>query len=144
MVAKIRNLEDSLYWYRAKVNRVVDGDTFDMAIDLGFGLGYRNERIRLLDVNAYEIRKKASTTKKMRKLKLDWKNYPEKGKEAQELAYQLLFGEVENIIIKTRIKKVRGSFGRILAHVFYKNENKKWVDFGKLLVKQGLAYEDKR
>lgn len=40
--------------YRAKLVRVVDGDTIDVWIDAGFH-GYRRERLRLLGVNAPEM-----------------------------------------------------------------------------------------
>ena len=43
------------YCFYAKVKRVVDADTIDLAIDCGFGI-FRNERIRLAHVNAWEVR----------------------------------------------------------------------------------------
>lgn len=44
-----------LWAYRAKLGRVVDGDTVDVTIDAGFH-GYRLERLRLLGVNCPEVR----------------------------------------------------------------------------------------
>lgn len=43
------------YQYRAEVLRVVDGDTIDFAVELGFFMTARI-RVRLLDVDAPEIR----------------------------------------------------------------------------------------
>lgn len=37
-----------MYKYKAKVLKVIDGDTVDLLIDLGFGISYK-QRIRLLD-----------------------------------------------------------------------------------------------
>lgn len=46
-----------LWQYRADVDRVVDGDTLDLRIDLGFGVILTGDeaRVRLRDVNTAEI-----------------------------------------------------------------------------------------
>lgn len=46
-----------LWEYRARVDRVVDGDTLDLTIDLGFGVHLTGDeaRVRLLDVDTAEI-----------------------------------------------------------------------------------------
>ena len=46
----------TLYTYKAIVDRVVDGDTVDVDIDLGFGIWYNKQRIRLLGVDTPEYR----------------------------------------------------------------------------------------
>lgn len=48
-------LNGNLYFYRAKILNVVDGDTIDVMLDQGFRT-YRKERIRLLGVDAPETR----------------------------------------------------------------------------------------
>lgn len=45
-----------MYEYRTKVVRVVDGDTVDVDIDLGFGVWLRKERVRLLGIDTPESR----------------------------------------------------------------------------------------
>lgn len=45
-----------MYEYEATVRRWVDGDTVDVDIDLGFGLIYSNQRIRLYGIDAPERR----------------------------------------------------------------------------------------
>lgn len=45
-----------MYKYEATVRRWVDGDTVDVDIDLGFGLVYSNQRLRLYGIDAYESR----------------------------------------------------------------------------------------
>lgn len=42
------------YTYRGVVNRVVDGDTVDIDIDLGFGIWIHRQSFRLLGINARE------------------------------------------------------------------------------------------
>lgn len=43
-----------MYEYKCKVLRVVDGDTVDVDIDLGFGVWLQEERIRLAGIDAPE------------------------------------------------------------------------------------------
>lgn len=46
--------EEPGYVYRAEVRRVVDGDTVDLDVDLGFGVWRMAERVRLMGVDAPE------------------------------------------------------------------------------------------
>lgn len=45
-----------LYRYRCIINRIVDGDTIDVNIDLGFDTWIQNERVRLADIDCPEVR----------------------------------------------------------------------------------------
>jgi micrococcal nuclease len=45
-----------MYTYRAIVRRIVDGDTIDCDVDMGFRAWRMNERFRLADINAPEVR----------------------------------------------------------------------------------------
>ena len=45
-----------MYEYRAKTVKIVDGDTVDIDIDLGFDVWIRNQRIRLYKVDTPEKR----------------------------------------------------------------------------------------
>jgi micrococcal nuclease len=45
---------DQLYVYRAKVLRVIDGDTVEVMVDLGFHV-FRQEKLRLFGINSPEI-----------------------------------------------------------------------------------------
>ena len=45
-----------MYEYRAYVSRVYDGDTITVDIDLGFGIVIKSQKIRLVRINAPEIR----------------------------------------------------------------------------------------
>ena len=53
-----------MYEYRCKVARVVDGDTVDVDIDLGFGVWLRKERIRLKGIDTPESRTRDREEKK--------------------------------------------------------------------------------
>jgi micrococcal nuclease len=45
-----------MYEYRCKVLKVVDGDTADVDIDLGFGIVLTDERVRLMGIDTPESR----------------------------------------------------------------------------------------
>lgn len=47
-----------MFEYRATVLRIVDGDTVDVDIDLGFGIWLRNERVRIAGIDTPESRTK--------------------------------------------------------------------------------------
>ncbi len=43
-----------LYYYRAKVLRVIDGDTMDVDLDLGFDVVLAKQRVRLYGIDTPE------------------------------------------------------------------------------------------
>ena len=45
-----------MYEYRCKVLKVIDGDTVDVDIDLGFGIVLKDERVRLMGIDTPESR----------------------------------------------------------------------------------------
>ena len=45
-----------MYEYNAELDRVVDGDTVDVNIDLGFGIWIRDERVRVMGIDTPELR----------------------------------------------------------------------------------------
>jgi len=92
-----------VYEYRAHVNRVVDGDTVDVDIDLGFGIILKDERVRIMGIDTPESR----TRDKVEKIF---------GLASKERLKELLGKET---ILKTQINKdgedMKGKFGRILG-----------------------------
>jgi len=53
-----------VYEYRCKVTRVVDGDTVDIDIDLGFGVWLHKERVRIYGIDTPESRTRDKVEKK--------------------------------------------------------------------------------
>ena len=53
-----------MHEYRCTIRRVVDGDTVDVDIDLGFGIWVRNERVRLYGIDTPESRTRDLEEKK--------------------------------------------------------------------------------
>ena len=111
---------DSLYCYRATVLRVVDGDTIDVMLDLGFSVSLK-ERIRFYGINAPESRTRDAD---------------EKVRGLAAKAFVILWTEAhaDEITIRTRIDK-RGKFGRILGEII----NAAGVCLNDLMIEQGHA-----
>ena len=53
-----------MYEYKCKIRKVVDGDTVDVDIDLGFGVWLRKQRVRLVGIDTPESRTKDLQEKK--------------------------------------------------------------------------------
>ena len=92
-----------MYEYRCKVVHIVDGDTVDVDIDLGFGVWLKKERIRMFGIDTPESRTRD----------LDEKKY---GLMAKEFITKLLDDE-GGIVLKTR-KDAEGKYGRILGELW--------------------------
>ena len=94
-----------MYEYKIKeVLRVVDGDTIDVLIDLGFGLT-KKERVRVAGIDTPESRTRNLYEKYL-------------GKEAATYLEEELLAE--NIIIKT---EKDGKYGRMLGWLYKEGEN---------------------
>ena len=89
-----------MYEYRCKIDRVVDGDTVDVDIDLGFGIWLRKERVRLYGIDTPESRTRD----------LEEKKYG----LAAKLFVQDLLPVSSMQTLRTR-KDDKGKFGRILG-----------------------------
>ena len=92
-----------MYEYRCKVVKIIDGDTVDVDIDLGFGVWLHKERIRLFGIDTPESRTRD----------LEEKKY---GLAAKEFLTGMLDDE-GGIILKTHKDKT-GKFGRILGELW--------------------------
>ena len=117
-----------MYEYNSIIRYIVDGDTIDVDIDLGFGVWLRDQRIRLYGIDTPESRTRDLTEKLFGFAAKDFvKNYLPVGSKQ---------------ILKTFIGKdgedMRGKFGRILGDFF--------INDGQMLVKTmitegyGVAY----
>jgi micrococcal nuclease len=92
-----------MYEYKVTVLRVVDGDTVDVDIDLGFGIVLSNERVRIMGIDTPESR----TRNKLEKV----------FGLASKTRLKELLGKTA--VLKTQINKngedMKGKFGRILG-----------------------------
>jgi endonuclease YncB( thermonuclease family) len=106
--------------FRAVCRHVVDGDTFDALVDLGFNQ-YAYATIRLRGVNTAEMR---GGTKPERA----------RGLAAKERAKQLVEGKP--VVLRTLPDPT--TFGRYVADVHFQHEGR-WVDLGQMLLTEDLA-----
>lgn len=112
-----------MYKYSAKLIRVVDGDTIDAEIDLGFDIVIR-QRVKL-----YGISTPDSRTPDM--------DEREKGLAAKAKLIDLLTKEFQ---IETMLNK-RGKYGRIMGIVSVVQADGSVINVNKTLVAQGFAVE---
>jgi len=117
-----------MYEYRATVLKVIDGDTVDVDIDLGFGIVLKDERVRIMGIDTPESR----TRDKVEDL----------FGEAAKARVKALMGE--SIVLKTQINKngedMKGKFGRILGDFkVYHSATDSWRMLTEILVEEGHA-----
>jgi len=90
-----------IHIYQAKIVEVVDGDTFDLMIDLGFNT-FTKQRMRLYGIDAPEMRSQAG----------------------RQLAYDLsmVYANAFNVIVQSveasKSKQFRDKYGRFLAIIY--------------------------
>lgn len=106
-----------LYQYQVNIRRVIDGDTVDVDIDLGFGIILRDQRVRIQGIDTPECRTKDLEEKMF-------------GRAAKHFVQGLL-PENSTQVMKTILDKdgdvTKGKFGRILAD-FYISDGKMLSD----------------
>ena len=117
----------SCYNFRClEINRVVDGDTIDVTIDLGFDL-YKKERVRVAGVDTPEKRTRNLEEKA---LGIDATNWL---KEKLESA---IAGD-DDLIIRTELDGGVGKYGRLLGWL-YCGESE--VSLNELMIAEGYAH----
>ena len=92
-----------MYQYKAKLVRVVDGDTVDAMIDCGFSI-FKKERIRLHGIDAPESRTRDKAEKK-------------RGLAAKARLKELIKEGKNVFTIETSVDK-KGKYGRLLGKLF--------------------------
>ena len=112
-----------MHEYKVNILRVVDGDTVDVDIDLGFGMWLRKERVRVMGIDTPESR----TSDKMEKVF---------GLAAKNRLTSLLGAEA---ILHTQVSKkgedMKGKFGRVLGNFVSLNGEK----CAAVLIREGHA-----
>ena len=112
-----------MYEYSCQVTRVVDGDTIDAELDLGFNIHHKC-RVRLYGIDTPESRTRDKDEKARGKL------------AAKFLQDAILNGN--HVILQTQLKDSKGKFGRVLASVIVDG-----VDINQQMIKKHMAVEYK-
>ena len=117
-------MEEKLYYYKAEVQSVYDGDAITVDIDLGLSTWVRGEKIRLHRINAPELRG----------------DEREVGLISRDYLRSLI--DKKEIWLQT-IKDKKGKYGRYLGEIWIEDSQNKWIKINDLLVEKGFAeYKD--
>ena len=114
------------YIYRGKLERVVDGDTIDALIDVGFDIWIK-KRIRYSGIDTWESRTRDLAEKA-------------KGLEAKARNKELLM-EISSKSGYFRLKShCVCKYGRVLGEIFIEDKEGKQYNINKTLISEGHAY----
>ena len=117
----------SCYNFRVtKINRVVDGDTIDVTIDLGFDLS-KKERVRVAGVDTPEKRTRDLEEKKL-------------GKDATNWLKEKLEGAIsgdDDLVIRTELVGGVGKYGRLLGWCYIGDGD---VSLNEKMIAEGYAW----
>ncbi len=127
MGAMVPPSRKSCYNFRVvKINRVVDGDTIDVTIDLGFDLS-KKERVRVAGVDTPEKRTRDLEEKAL-------------GKDATNWLKEKLEGAVagdDDLIIRTELVGGGGKYGRLLGWLYVGDSS---VSLNEKMIEEGYAW----
>jgi micrococcal nuclease len=117
----------SCYNFRVtEINRVLDGDTIDVTIDLGFDL-YKKERVRIAGIDTPEKRTRDLEEKA---LGIDATNYLKKKLE------DTIAGD-EELTIRTELKGGMGKYGRLLGWLYIGEDT---LSVNEVMIDEGYAW----
>ena len=127
MGAMVPPSRKSCYNFRVtKIDRVVDGDTIDVTIDLGFDL-YKKERVRVAGVDTPE---KRTRDKEEKALGIDATNW------LKDKLTETIKGD-EELIIRTELKGGVGKYGRLLGWLYIGDAD---ISLNEHMITEGYAW----
>ena len=117
----------SCYNFRVtEINRVVDGDTIDVTIDLGFDL-FKKERVRVAGVDTPEKRTRNLEEKELGIHATNW---------LKKQLEDTIAGD-EELIIRTELKGGVGKYGRLLGWLYIGDNN---ISINEQMIAEGYAW----
>ncbi len=118
----------SCYNFRVtKIDKVLDGDTIDVTIDLGFDL-YKKERVRIAGVDTPEKRTRDLEEKA---LGIDATNWLKKKLE------DTIAGDGDELTIRTELVGGTGKYGRLLGWLYI---NEDTISLNEQMITEGYAW----
>ena len=127
MGAMVPPSRKSCYNFRViKINRVVDGDTIDVTIDLGFDL-YKKERVRVAGVDTPEKRTRNLEEKALGVDATAW---------LKSKLEETIKGD-EELIVRTELKGGVGKYGRLLGWLYVGDSN---ISLNEQMITEGYAH----
>ena len=109
-----------------EINRVVDGDTIDVTIDLGFDL-FKKERVRVAGVDTPEKRTRNLEEKELGIHATNW---------LKKQLEDTIAGD-EELIIRTELKGGVGKYGRLLGWLYIGDNN---ISINEQMIAEGYAW----
>ena len=129
MGAMVPPSRKSCYNFRVtEINRVLDGDTIDVTIDLGFDL-FKKERVRVAGVDTPEKRTRNLEEKE---LGIDATNWLKKKLE------DTIAGDGDELAIRTELVGGMGKYGRLLGWLYI---NEDTISLNEQMITEGYAWE---
>ena len=111
---------NKLYYYKAKITSVYDGDTCTADLDLGLHILSKGEKIRLARINAPEVRGASR----------------QQGLISRDFLRNLILNK--EILVQT-VKDKKGKYGRYLGEIWLINEDGSLSNVNDLMVSSGFA-----
>ena len=128
MGAMVPPSRKSCYNFRVvKVNKVVDGDTIDVLIDLGFDL-FKKERVRIAGVDTPEQRTRALEEKALGIDATKW---------LQKKLEDTIAGDGDELTIRTELVGGTGKYGRLLGWLYI---NEDAISLNEQMITEGYAW----
>ena len=117
----------SCYNFRVtKIVKVLDGDTIDVLIDLGFDL-YKKERVRIAGVDTPEKRTRDLEEKELGIHATNW---------MKDKLTETIKGD-EELIIRTELKGGTGKYGRLLGWLYVGEDD---ISLNEKMITEGYAW----
>ena len=114
-----------MYEYKCKILRVIDGDTADVDIDLGFGVWMKKQRIRFAGIDTPESRTRDLVEKKY-------------GNAAKAYVQSYLPDGSDQILITE--KDATGKYGRVLGKFkVFDSRSDAWVILNDMMIEDHMA-----
>ena len=112
-----------MFEYFCKIDRVVDGDTVDVIVDLGFDIHHK-ARVRMMGIDTPESRTRNKEEKVL-------------GLQSKQRLKELLKGRKIQLVCS---KEGKGKFGRILADIIsIDKKTGEWINVNNQLIEEGHA-----
>ena len=128
MGAMVPPSRKSCYNFRVtEINRVLDGDTIDVTIDLGFDL-FKKERVRVAGVDTPEKRTRNLEEKK---LGIDATNWLKQKLE------DTIAGDGDELTIRTELVGGMGKYGRLLGWLYVGDAD---TSLNEQMIEEGYAW----
>ena len=123
-------VENYRYWYKGRIARIVDGDSYRIDIDFGMNITKHNYECRGYGYDTWETRSRPSGISDE-----EWEEHKAKGRAAAARAEDLMpVGKEVDVLTH---KDDEGKYGRLLITVYIPADSGLWIDLTETLREEG-------